>query len=96
MIVCVIWSCVDTICALAWKLRCATIMFTSCSVRSTVDASSEPAWIWPRSDVSGAPVRGLPEENVSDHRLLPWFCRPCGLLNVVSATWPSALSSPLV
>ncbi|KAG1362876.1 hypothetical protein G6F60_015785 [Rhizopus arrhizus] len=70
-------------------------MLTSCSVRSTVDASSEPAWILPRLEVSGMPVRGVPELKVSTHRLLPFDSSPCGLLKVVSAPWPSGLSAPV-
>lgn len=60
MMVWVIWSMVETICELAWKLRWAVIMLTSCSVRSTVEASSEPAWTLPRLELSGEPVRGCP------------------------------------
>ena len=51
MIVCVIWSDVEIIWALAWKLRCAVIMFTSCAVISTFDASRAPACTSPKPDV---------------------------------------------
>src|SRR5690554_2554680 len=95
MTVWVVWSWVEIICALAWKLRCAVIMLTSCSVRSTVDDSSEPDWIWPKSEVSGAPVRAPPEAWVSAQALLPCDCRPCGLTKVDRATCPSAVSAPL-
>src|SRR5690606_28400887 len=91
----VAWSWVEIICALAWKLRCAVIMLTSCSVRSTVEASSAPAWMRPKSDESGAPLRGVPEEWVAAHMLLPTACRPCGLTKLVSTIWPRATSSPL-
>src|SRR5690606_29033776 len=61
MTVWVAWSWVEIICALAWKLRCAVIMLTSCSVRSTVEASRAPDLMRPKSEESGAPLRGLPE-----------------------------------
>src|SRR5690606_6470984 len=61
MTVWVAWSWVEIICALAWKLRCAVIMLTNCSVRSTVEASRAPDLMRPKSEESGAPLRGLPE-----------------------------------
>src|SRR5690606_31422459 len=92
----VAWSWVEIICALAWKLRWAVIMFTSCSVRSTVEASSAPGWMRPKSEESGVPLRGVPEACVAIHMLLPCACRPCGLTKLVSTIWPRATSSPLV
>src|SRR5690606_37526819 len=84
------------ICALAWQLRCAVIMFTSCSVRLTLEASSAPPWIIPNSAVPAAPRRARPEAWVSAQALSPTGCRPCGLAKLVSATWPSGVDTPLV
>src|SRR5690606_12367800 len=84
------------ICALAWKLRCAVIMFTSCSVRLTLEASSAPPWTAPNSAVPAAPRRARPEPWVSAQALSPIGCRPCGLAKLVSATWPSGVDTPLL
>ena len=60
-----------------------------CLTLSPRTASYALGWL------SGAPVRGVPELKVSTHRLLPLASRPCAVLKVVSATWPSGRSSPL-
>jgi hypothetical protein len=92
----VTWSWVEIICALAWKLRCAVIMFTSCSVMSTFDDSSAPPCTRPNSELPAGPRRAWPESDDSAQPLSPRGCRPCGLANVVSATWPSGVDTPLV
>src|SRR6185295_13617072 len=61
MIVCVIASAVEIICAFAWKLRCAVIMFTSCSVMSTFDASSAPDCTSPKPELPAWPRSAWPE-----------------------------------
>ena len=67
MIVCVIESGVEIICAFAWKLRCAVIMLTSCAVMSTFDASSAPAWIRPKPELPAGRGSPGPSANVSAH-----------------------------
>ena len=61
MIVWVIESAVEIICAFAWKLRCAVIMFTSCSVMSTFDASSAPDCTRPKPELPAWPRSAWPE-----------------------------------
>src|SRR5690606_36609452 len=92
----VTWSWVEIIWALAWKFRCAVIMFTSCSVRSTLEASSAPPWTSPNSEETAVPTRGSPEAAVCAQALSPIDCRPCGFAKSVIATWPSGLDTPLV
>ena len=65
MMVWVIWSAVEIICAFAWKLRCAVIMFTSCSVMSTFEASSAPDCTRPKPELPAWPRSAWPEANVS-------------------------------
>ena len=79
MMVWVIWSAVLIICALAWKLRCAVIMFTSCSVTSTLAPSSAPDCTRPKPELPAWPRSAWPEANVSAHCVLPSCCRPCAI-----------------
>ncbi len=96
MMVCVIWSVVEITCALAWKSRCAVIMFTSCAVMSTLELSRAPDCIVPNPEAPPTPRTGWPDENVSAHSVLPSCCRPCGFSKLAIATCPRGVALPLV
>jgi hypothetical protein len=76
MIVWVIWSAVWIICALAWKLRCAVIMLTSCSVMSTFEAPAHRTAAGRARRLPAAPRSAWPEPKVS---------RPVGVTQLLQA-----------
>ena len=91
MMVWVTVSMVEITCALAWNSRCAVIMLTSCSVRSTLEASSAPAWIRPKFDSVASPRWATPELKVSWKDVSLTLVRPSGLEKFASATLPRAI-----
>src|SRR5438132_9110926 len=93
--VCITWSCILIVCALAWYTRCAVIMFTSSAVMSTFDSSSAHDCSAPRLPSPGTPTIGSPVAKVRDQALPPIGCRPCGLRKVAISTCPAGLDWPL-
>ena len=65
MMVCVRPVVVSMAFADAWKFRCAVIRFTSSSVMSTFERSSEPDRMLPNPSEPASPTCGVPETAVS-------------------------------
>src|SRR3954452_12223481 len=80
---------------LAWKPRCAVIMFVNVWARSTLDISTAPACVEPVPPTPGVfTVRG-PELAEADQVLPPLRSRPDAFGNVASVMRKSDLRVPV-
>ncbi len=81
---------------LAWKPRCASIMFVNSCARSTFDISSEPAASVPRPFTSpGTPTTGLPEFGDWTNFVPATRWRPCSFGNFASVSCESVTDAPV-
>ncbi len=71
---------------LAWKPRCVIIIDVNSSDKSTLDISSAPGVIRPRSPVPAAPICGMPELRDASNIVSPAFIKPPLLENVATAS----------
>src|SRR3954463_710813 len=80
---CSIWSAVEITRELAWKPRCALIMFVNSWARSTFDISTAPE-VTSEKLPPGVPTFSGPELFDADQRLLETRWRPASFAKVAS------------
>ena len=88
-------SAVVTTRAFAWKPRSAPMRLMNSSPKSTFDSSSELDSVRPKPELSGLPIRGVPESPDSYSKFFPALESPSVLLKRARATWARLRNWPL-